>query len=60
MVLHGAVQHDGQEDDDEYVFEEDEEVTLMSKRWLSVARFISGKDFYTRAICLMKCVRHGA
>jgi len=27
MVLHGAVQHDGQEDDDEYVFEEDEEVT---------------------------------
>ena len=50
MILHGANQQDDQEEEDEYVFEEDEEAVKMPKRWLSVARYFSGKDFYTRAM----------
>ena len=50
MILHGANQQDDQEEEDEYVFEEDEEAVKMPKRWLSVARYFFGKDFYTRAM----------
>lgn len=50
LVLHGINQEDVKEDDDEYVFEEDEEAVQMPKRWLSVARFFSGQVYSTRAM----------
>ena len=35
------------EDDDEYVFEEDEEAVQMQPRWMAVARYYSGKTYLT-------------
>ena len=47
MMLVGDTGKGGDEEEDEYAFEDDEEAKQMPKRWMAIARFYSGKAYST-------------
>ena len=47
MMLVGDTGKAGDEEEDEYAFEDDDEAKQMPKRWMAIARFYSGKAYST-------------